>query len=132
MAEQSAALRRAEDKGYEPSDVSIRTVLAIGAALAGSVALSALVLGGLLGLFEAARPPAPGSALERTELVPPAPRLEVQPQAELAQVRARENRLLQGYGWVDREAGIARIPIDRAMALLVERGWPAGDGPEGR
>jgi hypothetical protein len=32
--------------------------------------------------------------------------------------------LLEGYGWVDREAGVVRVPIERAMELLLERGLP--------
>jgi hypothetical protein len=31
---------------------------------------------------------------------------------------------LNSYGWVDEKAGVARIPIDRAMDLLVQRGVP--------
>ena len=31
---------------------------------------------------------------------------------------------LASYGWTDRNAGIAHIPVDRAMAILAERGWP--------
>ena len=128
MAERGAALREAEDRGYEPSDVRIGAVLGIAALLAAAVALSALLLGVLLGLFEASQPPPAGSPLERTELVPPAPRLEARPQEELKQVRARESQLLQGYGWIDRDAAIARIPIERAMAILAERGWPDTSG----
>lgn len=33
---------------------------------------------------------------------------------------------LREQGWVDREAGVARIPIERAMDLLVEGVRPAG------
>lgn len=29
---------------------------------------------------------------------------------------------LQGYRWVDREKGVVQVPIERAMALLAERG----------
>jgi hypothetical protein len=35
---------------------------------------------------------------------------------------ATQRRALESYGWVDREHGIARIPIDRAIDLTVERG----------
>ena len=31
-----------------------------------------------------------------------------------------QRRQLQSWGWVDRDAGLARIPIDRAMDLVVE------------
>jgi hypothetical protein len=35
-------------------------------------------------------------------------------------LRARQRRELDEWGWVDRKAGIANIPIDRAMDLVVE------------
>jgi hypothetical protein len=129
VADQGTALQRAREHGYEARDASARAVLWGAAGLVAVVAVSAALLGGLLGLFEAARVPAPVSPLERVELVPPAPRLEALPLETLEEVRHRENELLHNYGWVDREAGIARIPIDRAMAILAERGWPkpAGD-----
>lgn len=34
-----------------------------------------------------------------------------------------------GYGWADRDAGLARIPIGRAMEILEERGWDGIDRP---
>lgn len=39
----------------------------------------------------------------------------------LAQVRQDNEDLLSSYGWVDREHGIVRIPLDEAMALAVTR-----------
>jgi hypothetical protein len=32
----------------------------------------------------------------------------------------RGREVLESYGWVDREAGVARIPIEQAMRLVVE------------
>ena len=34
---------------------------------------------------------------------------------------------LSAYGWVDEEAGLVRIPIDQAMAVVAENGLPVGD-----
>jgi hypothetical protein len=59
----------------------------------------------------------------------PAPRLQVAPQVDLAALRAREDADLNGYGWVDRKAGVVRIPIERAMDLLVQRGLPVRGQP---
>jgi len=42
----------------------------------------------------------------------------------LKQLRATEDAILTTYGWVDREKGIVRIPIDRAIDLLATRGLP--------
>ena len=35
------------------------------------------------------------------------------------EARARLQAVLNGYGWVDRDAGVAHIPIDRAMDLVL-------------
>jgi hypothetical protein len=56
-----------------------------------------------------------------TPEAPPAPRLQPSPLADLAAERAREESALAGYGRVDAKQGIARIPIERAMAILAER-----------
>ena len=61
------------------------------------------------------------ASLKRT---PPEPRLEPDPLAPGRRMRAEENAMLATYGWVDRDRGLVRLPIDRAMELLVERGLP--------
>ncbi len=35
-------------------------------------------------------------------------------------LRAKQKQQLTGYGWVDRDAGVARIPIERAIDLRAE------------
>ncbi len=57
--------------------------------------------------------------------LPPEPRLQVNPKQELKDLRARELDTLDHYGWVDKNAGVARIPIENAMKLTLERGLPA-------
>jgi hypothetical protein len=57
--------------------------------------------------------------------LPPAPRLQQFPANEIYDFRVAEQRKLESYGWVDRNAGVVRIPIDEAMRLVVERGLPA-------
>ena len=41
------------------------------------------------------------------------------------QVRARDDPILYGYGWVDQKAGIAHIPIQRAIDLVAQSGLPS-------
>jgi hypothetical protein len=55
------------------------------------------------------------------EAVPPAPRIEVNPTASWEQQRSEKRNELRTYGWVERDAGRARIPIERAIDLIVER-----------
>ena len=119
--------REAKRLGYEPTDISARGLALVAGIFIGTVVVSAAILGGLLGLFndeirEGRPPPSP---LGRVDLIPPEPRLQVEPVEELAEVLASQFERLDGYAWIDREAGLARIPIERAMAILAERGWPA-------
>jgi len=51
----------------------------------------------------------------------PEPRLQVSPQDDLQELLRQENQILGTYGWIDRGTGKARIPIDRAMQLFLEK-----------
>jgi hypothetical protein len=51
--------------------------------------------------------------------------LQVSPPDDLAKFRAEEAAALNSYGWVDQDKGIVRMPIDRAMDLVLQRGLPA-------
>ena len=57
--------------------------------------------------------------------LPPEPRLQANPTGSYKAFRAKEENLLTHYGWADRSKGIVRIPIDRAIDLVLERGLPA-------
>ena len=114
------------ETGHETRDVSLRPVVLGVTALFASAALAALLMWGLLGHYEdreARRSPAPNPlALTGAPALPPEPRLQTRPLDDLRTLRARDQSLLDGYGWVDRRAGVVRIPIDRAIDLLAERG----------
>jgi hypothetical protein len=52
----------------------------------------------------------------------PEPQLETNERTELNKIRLHEEDTLSTYGYVDENAGTVRIPIDRAMDLLAQRG----------
>jgi hypothetical protein len=52
----------------------------------------------------------------------PQPRLERNERLEINDFRLEEEQTLYSYGWVDQQAGIVRIPIERAMELIAQRG----------
>ncbi len=54
----------------------------------------------------------------------PQPRLASNERLEINDFRVHEEQTLNNYGWVDEQAGVVRIPIDRAMQLLAQRGLP--------
>ena len=48
--------------------------------------------------------------------------LEVNSLPVVEAYRERQKQLLSGYEWVNPQKGIVRIPIERAMDLVIERG----------
>jgi hypothetical protein len=114
---------------HEESDVNIRAIFGFGAGLIVAAAIISLLMWVLLRYFEvreAKQAPRmyPLAAAQENRL-PPEPRLQTNPREDLAALRAREDAALRSYGWVDRNAGIVRIPIDAAIKLTLERGLPA-------
>jgi hypothetical protein len=61
----------------------------------------------------------------------PEPQLETNERTELNTIRLHEEDTLSTYGYVDENAGTVRIPIDRAMELLAQRGLPTRTQPSG-
>lgn len=114
---------------HERSDVRIGPIVGFGA---GMVIVAVVIHVALWGLFNAfldrdtASEPLP-PPLARTPQFPPEPRLQVNYEADMRRLRESEDAVLNGYGWVNQDAGVVRIPIDRAMELLAERGLPARD-----
>lgn len=107
------------ERRHEPNRVATGVVAWFALGLAVTVAL--VIVGTRLSLGTAEPPKA--AQLPAID-VPPAPRLQVDAPADLAAMRAQEDRILGSYGWVDRSAGKVRIPIDRAMDLVAQRGFP--------
>jgi len=56
--------------------------------------------------------------------LPPSPRIQVNPGADIQSYFQSQQNLLNSYGWIDRQNGIVRLPIDRAMELILQRGLP--------
>jgi hypothetical protein len=59
----------------------------------------------------------------------PEPQLEIDERTELNKVRLYEENRLSTYDYIDKDAGTVRIPIERAMDLLAQRGLPTRTQP---
>jgi hypothetical protein len=113
---------------HEESDIDVRAILGVGAGLiVGAVVIGAVVwaLFAFLTNREAQGgltefPLASGQA----QRLPPEPRLQTDPREDLRALRQSEDNILQSYGWIDKNTGVVRIPIDQAMKLTLERGLP--------
>ena len=110
-------MREAND--FDPKYVAFFAV-GLTAAIAGAFVLVAWMFGILAdqGKSGTALPP----LVETDQSGPPEPRLQTNPEADNRAFIDSEREALQQYGWVDRERGIARIPIDRSIELMLQRG----------
>jgi hypothetical protein len=119
---------------HEHSDVNIRAILGFGAVLVVAAAVIHLLTFVLFRYFESREgrrvtPEYPLAAAQAGR-VPPEPRLQTDPREDLRVLREKEDALLGSYGWVDKNAGVVRIPIDEAIKLTLERGLPSREAPK--
>jgi len=114
---------------HEESDVNVRGIFAFAAALVVVAVIVHVAMWLLLRFFDVRadrqdRIDYP-LAVEQERRLPPEPRLQTNPREDLQNLRTNENDILTSYGWVDRNAGVVRIPIDEAIKLTLQRGLPA-------
>jgi hypothetical protein len=118
---------KSHGRGHEERDVAFRPIAVAGVFLAVIILFS---IGSMLVLFnyylarEIRLSPAANPLAMPGERQPPEPRLDARPIEQLERLRSEETATLDTYGWVDRKQGIVRLPIERAMELMAERGVP--------
>ena len=120
--------------GYETVDTNVRALVII-------IAISvALIVGGLASVFAVYasfarhdRASAQAMTLEqKATIMPPEPHLQADPYRDLNAALMEQTQVLTTYGWVDADHKQARIPIDRAMALVIGKpldGQPLAKNP---
>ena len=103
------------DTRFEHSDMSVAVIAALAAVVLLYVVLTPFVLTRLYR-------PALSDVSRTLAIKPPGPELQLNPAADLATFRAQKEQQLNSYGWVDRDKGIAHIPIAQAMQDVAARG----------
>lgn len=116
-----------DDASHEHTDIEPSVAWKFGAWLVVGMLLSAGIVYGTFWLFEGRERSANQAAQNfplavGQEREPPAPRLQTQPFKDIYLLRQHEAEQLTSYGWVDKATGVARLPIDRAMQVMLERG----------
>lgn len=147
----SQSLTQNPEVQHETHDVNVRAILWFAVAF---VLMAVVIHVGLYFLYkgfaarERGRAGQPLTLVERPErMLPPEPRLQPFPEKapewsgaqqralfktavdDMEELRAREEEILNSYGWADRKERTVRIPIDRAMDLTVQRGLPVRTEP---
>lgn len=112
----------AQQLGYEPRDIDAAGVLWATVAIVLLAVLSAVAMYGMLGQWAV-------PAVSRRGVVRPHEQVRalsedkpLDQRTHRREQEAGEQQVLSTYGWVDRQAGIARIPVSRAIQLMGERG----------
>lgn len=105
-------------------DLSLRGIVGFAVGLVVVIVLAAaavwFVAGRLRARSVAGDPPPPALREARQPAEPPGPRLQTDPFQDLAELRAAEDEVLAGWGWADEAAGLARVPVEKAIELYVD------------
>jgi hypothetical protein len=112
--------------GHEQTEVNVRTIVVSLAFLLLGAILAAIVTEGIFRYLHDTYKP-DEAAKQAQPQIPPEPRIEVAPAEQIQALRAREDHVLTRYAWVDQKSGTVRVPIDRAIDMLAQKGLPAHD-----
>lgn len=121
-----ASLEESKRLRFEPRDVSARGFLYFLLTTGIFLVIVSFVIVGLFSHYQATDVPQAvvAGAFSEFRPLPPPPRIQATPRIDILRYRETEDRLLYSSGWIDQKNGIARIPIDRAMELLLSQGLP--------
>ena len=108
--------------GHEQREVNVRfIVVSLITLLIGTFLVCLLVIGIFQYFHNTYLPP---QATQVQPQLPPEPRVEEKPYLQLQNLRALEDHMLNSYAWVDQKEGTVRVPIDRAIGMVEQRGLP--------
>jgi len=105
--------------GHEHREADARLIVETIIGLTISVIVVCVIVWGIFVLFQKTSPEAHPSPVALQPQLPPGPHVEEHPAEELKGLHAREDDLLNKYGWVDQKAGTVHIPIGKAMDEVV-------------
>jgi len=114
------------EEGYERRDANIRALISFGIGLAVLVVVVIFLMQWMFRFVSKEEPLGPPpTPFENARTLPPQPRLQVEPHVDLKSYCEEQVNDLNSYGWVDQQAGVVHIPIDRAMDDLLKQSLPA-------
>jgi hypothetical protein len=130
MLKQAAHEPHHDEVAHEATDINFRVVVSFGVGLLVLGAVIYVVVWVFLGLLDTRASRASAQlafplAAGQEDRLPPEPRLQSNPRQDLRDLREAEDKRLDSYGWVDRNAGVVHIPIDDAIKLTLQRGLPS-------
>jgi hypothetical protein len=132
MADHHTA-KTSEELGYETSDADIKPLAYFAIYLGIFIFISIVGMVVLFKFFDYYQSlydnPTPPLA-ETRRMAENIPRLQVDPPQQKKELTLLVSERLTTYDWVNREAKVARIPVDRAMELLATGKIPMPRAPK--
>jgi hypothetical protein len=125
---------------HEGTDADTRSITQFGIGLTFFLIVSQLVLWWVFSSFskreQKLSPPVPAIIRTQAPNEPPEPRLQANPQSDMRKMLLEEDEVLNHYGWVDPDRGIVRLPVERALDIVAQKGLPqfkaAAETPVGK
>lgn len=118
------------ERKRETTDIHIGRALGIAAALVAAILLVSAAAWFFPPRFSAEQEGASSSFFSEQKSAGSVAHAQISPSRDLAEAMAKQRRILHGYGWIDRNTGAVRIPIQRAMELLIAKEIGAQNPPE--
>lgn len=123
------------DAAYDRSDLGARGIVSFLIGLAITVIFVHLIVWGFIRAYTRFEPKAMArtSAITGPQAVPPqgdpvmrfpAPQLQPDEVADMNKYREAVEQQLNSAGWIDQKAGVAHIPVERAIDEVAQRGLP--------
>ena len=110
--------------GPEERDANIPLIVWTGVGILGTVVLCMVIV-----LFQyrfemSMIPKSNASSFSQVGKLPPGPRLQAFPAKDLAEFRHQQMEKAETYGWVDKQGGVTRVPVEKAMDMILKNGLP--------
>ncbi len=130
---------RHTDVSFEERDIKASTIyvylLALGGAIVASLVICVYILRFTANFAASSDTPPPPSREAHKKELPPEPLLqglpghEKDPQQDLRDKVKADTEANERFDWIDKNSGIAQIPVKEAMKIIAEKGLPGASAP---
>jgi hypothetical protein len=110
---------------YEDSSLNSKSLFWFAVGLVAMVLAGVVISAVTFKFFVKMTPMGPNAApFEDVRQMPTGVRLQTKAPQDLETYRKNQDNILNNYGWVDQPNGVVRIPIERAIELMLQKGYP--------
>jgi hypothetical protein len=112
-------------RGPEMRDANIGLVVKIMVGILISVVICMVIAAWQMRFEQANLPQAePDNVFSQEGKLPPGPRLQVFPAKDLVEFNSKAATRTDSYGWADKANGVAHVPVDKAIDMVLKNGLP--------